>query len=60
MIRETMQHLYSGLKNEESVTFHAELVNGYFETLTFILLKRIQPLQDDENASDEDKEFALG
>jgi hypothetical protein len=54
-----MQHMYAGLKNEESVTFHAELVNGYFETLTFLLLKRIQPLQDDESVSDADKEFAL-
>ena len=43
LIRETFTNLYSGLKNDEAVAFHQDLISSYFETLTFILLKRLQP-----------------
>jgi hypothetical protein len=45
LIRECMVNLYYGLSNDEAVTFHRELINSYAETLTFILLKRIGPLE---------------
>jgi hypothetical protein len=58
-MRETLTHFYSGLKlNEESVAFHGELVSSFYETLSFIILKRIQPLAAVEN-NDDDLEFAL-
>ena len=41
LLREAMQSLYAGLQNDESVAFHLEAVASFFETLTFVLLKRI-------------------
>lgn len=41
LLRELMQALFAGLKNDESVAFHLELVSSYYETLTFLLLKRV-------------------
>ena len=41
LLREAMQSLYAGLQNDESVAFHVEAVASFFETLTFILLKRV-------------------
>ena len=41
VLRETMQAHYAGLQIDESVAFHVEHVTSYFETLTFILLKRV-------------------
>ena len=59
MLREAMQSLYAGLQNDESVAFHVEAVASFFETLTFILLKRVQPMLADESVKPEEKEFAL-
>mmetsp|Transcript_108480 Transcript_108480/g.149942 ORF Transcript_108480/g.149942 Transcript_108480/m.149942 type:complete len:215 (+) Transcript_108480:1056-1700(+) len=58
LIREMFSNLYQGLKNEESVAFHTELVHSYFETLTFILFKRVQPLAEKEN-SEQDLAFVM-
>lgn len=44
LIREALGSLYAGLLNDEAVAFHLELVSAFFETFTFVLLKRIQPL----------------
>ncbi len=44
LIRETLTTLYQGLKNDESVAFHQELMKCYFETFAFLVLKRVQPL----------------
>ena len=41
LTREALCNLYAGLKNDESVLFHTDLVSAYFESLTFILLKRL-------------------
>jgi hypothetical protein len=43
LIREVFTSLYLGLKNDESVAFHQDLVSSYYESLAFIILKRIQP-----------------
>ena len=32
---------------------------AYFETLTFILLKRVQPMMSNEGLKAEEKEFAM-
>jgi len=45
LIREVFSNLYLGLKNDEAPLFHSELVASYFESLAFILLKRVQVLQ---------------
>lgn len=45
LLRETMTSLYGGLQNDESVAFHGDLVAAFFETLAFVLWKRVQPLQ---------------
>ena len=59
LLRETLTTLYQGLKNDESVAYHQDLMRSYFETFSFILLKRVQPLIQSESASEEDKEFAI-
>jgi len=46
LIRELFVNLYGGLKNEEAPLFHGELVSAYFESLAFVLLKRVQVLQE--------------
>ena len=60
LVRELMQNMFAGLQNDESVAFHVELVASYYETLTFLLLKRVQPIMANEALKPEDKEFALG
>lgn len=45
LIREVMLALYSGMQNDEAVVFHQDLVNSYCESLTFILLKRVQQVE---------------
>ena len=60
LLRELMAALYAALThNDEAVAFHGELVACYFETLTFLILKRFQPLMLDEDASDDEKALAL-
>ena len=60
LIREVMQNLYSGLKNDESVAYHVEAVASFFESMTFILLKRVQPMLTDSSVTKaEDKQFGL-
>ena len=59
LLRETLTTLYQGLKNDESVAYHQDLMRSYFETFSFILLKRVQPLIQSESESEEDKEFAI-
>lgn len=54
-----MQALYAGLQTDESVAFHVEHVASYFETLTFVMLKRVQPMLADASLKDEEKEFAI-
>lgn len=44
LLRETLTTLYQGLKNDEAVAFHQDLVRSYYETFAFLLLKRVQPL----------------
>jgi len=58
LIREMLSALYQGLRNEESVTFHRELVHSYFETLTFILIKRVEPLSSKPDSA-QDLEFVM-
>ena len=41
LLREVMQSLYAGLQTDESVAFHVEAVSSFYETLTFLLLKRV-------------------
>ena len=48
------QHLFAGLKNDEATSYHSGLVGAYFETLSFFILKRYQPLV---AAQAEDLEF---
>jgi len=59
LLREVMQCLYAGLENDESVAFHVEAVASFFETLTFVILKRVQPMMADDSLKEEEKEFAL-
>eukprot|EP00347_Sterkiella_histriomuscorum_P012612 403367900 len=59
LIREAFTTIYQGLRNDESVAFHSELAKCYYETLAFILLKRIQPLIQSNDTSEDDKTFAL-
>lgn len=59
LLREAMQALYAGLQTDESVAFHVEHVASYFETLTFVMLKRVQPMLADASLKDEEKEFAI-
>ncbi|CDW71489.1 ring zn-finger-domain-containing protein [Stylonychia lemnae] len=59
LVREAFTTLYQGLKNDESVAFHQDLTKSYYETLSFILWKRVQPLIQKDSASKEDKEFCL-
>jgi len=54
LIREVMLNLYSGIQNDEAAVYHQDLVNSYCESLTFILQKRIQPVQ-----AGQDLDFAL-
>lgn len=49
------QHLFAGLKNDEATSYHSQLVGAYFETLSFFILKRYQPLL---RLKDPDLEFA--
>ena len=46
LLRECLVNLYSGLGTDESVSFHRELMNSHAETLTFVLLKRVNQLTD--------------
>jgi hypothetical protein len=41
------------------VAFHIEHVTSYFETLTFVLLKRVSPMLADTALKQEEKDFAL-
>lgn len=42
ILRETLQNVYQGLlNNDEAVAFHSDLIAAFYESLTFILLKRI-------------------
>lgn len=59
IIRETLTNLYLGLKNDESVAFHQDLTRSYFETFSFMVLKRVQPLIVSEKSSQENKDFAV-
>lgn len=60
LIREAFTTLYQGLKNDEAVAFHQDLVKCYYETLVFVVLKRVQPLVvRPEGVASEDKEFAV-
>mmetsp|Transcript_117 Transcript_117/g.172 ORF Transcript_117/g.172 Transcript_117/m.172 type:complete len:174 (+) Transcript_117:1417-1938(+) len=59
LLREVMQNLYAGLQNDESVAFHVEAVASFYETLTFVLLKRVQPMLANEALKPEEKEHAL-
>jgi hypothetical protein len=58
LLRETLTTLYQGLKNDEAVAFHQDLMKSYFETFAFLLLKRLTPLLS-SSSSEEDKDFAL-
>jgi hypothetical protein len=58
-LRETLTNLYLGLKNDESVAFHQDLMKCYIETFAFILLKRLQPLVISDKPSQDDKDFAI-
>jgi hypothetical protein len=46
MIREVMVTFYTAISNDEAVAYHIDLVNSYCESLTFILLKRVQTVSD--------------
>ena len=59
LLKEVMQALYAGLQNDESVAFHGEAVASFYDTLTFVLLKRVQPMLALDTLKEEDKEFAL-
>lgn len=54
MIREVMVTFYTAITNDEAVTYHIDLVNSYCESLTFILLKRVQTVTDSA-----DQQFAM-
>ena len=41
------------------MAFHVELVSSFFETLTFVLLKRVQPMFANADLKAEDKQFAI-
>lgn len=41
LIREVFVNLYAGLKNDEAVLFHEELIQSYFDSIAFVLLKRV-------------------
>lgn len=56
LIRECLVNLFAGLKIDEAALFHTELVAAYFESLAFILLKRVQVLHG--AVSEADLEFA--
>ena len=39
-ITQFYQHIFAGLKNDEAPNFHRDLTGAYFETLTFLIVKR--------------------
>ena len=41
-----MLALYSGIKNDEAVSYHTQLVDSLCESVTFVLLKRVSVLED--------------
>ena len=53
------QHLFAGLKNDEAPNFHRELTGAYFETLTFILVKRVLLLAEKLKFDFEDDSLAF-
>lgn len=48
LIREVFVNLYAGQKNDEAALFHGELVQSYFDSFAFVLLKRVQTLQNSD------------
>ena len=60
-ITQFFQHLFAGLKNDESVIYHNNLVSSYFESLSFFIWKRFQPLVERKefNFEDEDIKFMI-
>lgn len=57
LLREFFKNLYEGLKLDEAVAFHSHLMQSYFECLTFILLKRVQPFW--QSANEEERQFLV-
>ena len=60
LLREVFSNLYSGINNDEAVTFHKDLINSYSESLSFVLLKRVVPLfNSTAESKEEDLAFAM-
>lgn len=36
-----MEHLLSGLHNDESVLYAGDLIHSYYDSLTFVMVKRV-------------------
>lgn len=53
------QHLFAGLKNDNSTYFHRELSGAYFETLAFLLLKRFAPYASTVDQEDDTYQFVF-
>ena len=51
------QSLYAGRKNEEAANYHQELTGAYFETLTFLLVKRFIPFAESKEYNFEDADL---
>lgn len=55
LLREVMLTLYQAINSDEAVAYHTDLIGSYCESLTFILLKRVQPVFE----AKEDSEYVM-
>ena len=51
------QHLFAGLKNFEAANYHQILTSAYFESILFLLVKRVQPFLEKNPEDSEDKTY---
>ena len=43
LLHELMEHLLAGLHNDESVLYASDLLQAYYDSLTFVFVKRVLP-----------------
>ena len=53
------QHLFAGLKNFEAANYHQVLTAAYFESILFLLVKRVQPYLEKNPEDSEEKTYLL-
>ena len=40
-MNEIFEHLLSGLHNDESILYAGDLIHAYYDSLTFVMVKRV-------------------